>query len=133
MDPLTIILGLGTSIIERLFPDPAQAAQAKLKLLELQQSGELAQMTAQTEINKVEASSNSVFVSGWRPFLGWICGSAFAWNFIGFPIAVFVSSYFGHPVTINHADMSEMLPVLLGMLGLGGLRTYEKTKGVASK
>jgi hypothetical protein len=133
MDPLTLILGLGTSIIERLFPDPTQAAAAKLKLLELQQSGELAAMTSQTDTNKAEGASSSVFVAGWRPFIGWVCGAACAWNWIGLPIVKTLIVMVGYKLAVDQADLSQMLPILMGMLGLGGLRTIEKINGVASK
>jgi hypothetical protein len=72
-----------------------------------------------------------VFTSGWRPFIGWVCGSAFAWNWIGLPVSVFVSNYAGHPLQVSPADMSEMMPVLMGMLGLAGLRSFEKVRGAA--
>ena len=87
----------------------------------------------QLDINKAEASNPSVFVSGWRPFIGWVCGSACAWNWIGLPIAKAGLLLAGVTLTISPADISEMMPVLMGMLGLGGLRSYEKVKGVAAK
>lgn len=130
MNPLEIILGLGTSIIERLFPDPAQAAEAKLKLLELQQTGALAEMTAQTNINAVEAANPSVFVSGWRPFFGWICSSAVAMQYLIGPLLSWLTNLAGHPITFPPLDMNLLLPILGGMLGL---RTWEKVSGVASK
>lgn len=133
MDPITILLGIGAKLIDRLFPDPAQAADAKLKLLEMQQNGELASMTAQTDINKIEAANVSVFVSGWRPFIGWVAGSACAWNWLGLPIATFLLTATGHPTNMTPADLGQMMPVLMGLLGLGGLRTIEKINNVASK
>jgi hypothetical protein len=73
-----------------------------------------------------------VFVAGWRPFIGWVCGAAFAWNWIGLPIVKAGMLAFGGPaLDLAQADMTEMLPVLMGMLGLGALRTFEKSKGVA--
>lgn len=138
LDPITAVLDIGGKLIDRLWPDPVQAATAKLELIKMQQSGELAQMNAdlqmasgQTDINKVEASNSSLFVSGWRPFIGWVCGVAFAFKFIGGPSAVFVAGYFGHPIILPVMDFTEMSSILLGMLGLGTLRTVEKVKGVA--
>ena len=100
------------------------------------QKGELAQLdadlrlaTGQQEVNKVEAASTSLFVAGWRPFIGWVCGAAFAFKFIGGPLAVVLMSMAGHPITLPEFDFTEMSTVLLGMLGLGGLRTIEKVKG----
>lgn len=131
MDPVTIMLGIGNKVIDRLWPDPAQAAAAKLELFKLQQSGELAVITGQMDINKAEAANPSVFVSGWRPFIGWVCGAACAWNWIGLPMAKALAVYHQVPFALSPADLSEMMPVLIGLLGLGGLRTVEKIQGVA--
>jgi len=131
LDPISAALDLGGKVIDKLFPDPAQRDAAKLELLKLQQSGQLAEMTAQTDINKVEAASSSVFVAGWRPFLGGVCGMGCAWNWVGLPIAKLVLAVVGYTFTLQMADISEMMPLLLGMLGIGGMRTYEKVKGVA--
>lgn len=139
-DPISVALEIGSKVIDRIWPNPVDAAAAKLELLKMQQSGELAQLAADTEIaksqleiNKEEAKSSSLFIAGGRPFIVWVCGTAFAWNWIGLPIARFGAAYVGHPLDIAPADMSEMMPVLLGLLGLGGLRTFEKVKGVAAK
>ena len=131
IDPLTAALNIGSQLIDRWFPDQNKANEAKLELFKMQQSGELAQMAGQMDINKVEAASTSLFVAGWRPFIGWICGAAFAFKFIGGPMLVFVAGYFGHPVTLPQMDFSEMSTILMGMLGIGALRTVEKVKGVA--
>ena len=80
---------------------------------------------------KAEAASSSTFVAGWRPFIGWVCGMGCAWNWIGLPVAKFGLAVYGHPLALEPADLSEMMPLLLGMLGLGGLRTFEKTRRVA--
>ena len=140
LDPISILLEIGSKVIDRVFPSPEAAAAAKLELLKMQQTGELAQLAAETDlakgqlaINQAEAQSTSVFVSGWRPALGWVCGAAFAWNWVGLPIARFGMAVWGHPMELASADMSEMLPVLFGMLGLGGMRSWEKAKGVAAK
>ncbi|MRT30825.1 holin family protein [Herbaspirillum sp. CAH-3] len=126
------------NLLDKLFPDPKAAEDAKLKVMQMAQTGELAQLDAdlkmaqgQMEINKVEAANPSIFVSGWRPFVGWICGAAFAFKFIGGPMLVLVAGYFGHTVTLPQMDYSEMSTILLGMLGIGALRTVEKVKGVA--
>ena len=131
LDPVSALLDIGGKVIDRLWPDPVQAANAKLELIKLQQSGELAVIVGQLEINKAEAASASVFVSGWRPFIGWVCGAACAWNWIGLKIALFAAAYFEHPLTLAPADLSEMMPVLMGMLGIGAMRTVEKLNGVA--
>ena len=130
-DPITAVTNVVGQVIDRVWPDPAQAAQAKLQLLQLQQTGELAQITGQLDINKAEAANESSFVAGWRPFIGWVCGAGCAWNWIGLPAAKFALSIAGHPVNMSPADLSEMMPVLLGMLGLGGLHSFERVKGVS--
>jgi hypothetical protein len=130
-DPITAVTNVVGQVIDRVWPDPAQAAQAKLQLLQLQQTGELAQITGQLDINKAEAANESSFVAGWRPFIGWVCGAGCAWNWIGLPVAKFALSMLGHPVNMSAADLSEMMPVLLGMLGLGGLHSFERVKGVS--
>lgn len=127
MDPLSAALSIGGQLITRLWPDPADQAKAQLALLELAQRGELAQV----EVNKVEAASPSIFVSGWRPAIGWVCGAGCAWNWIGLPMASFIMAAIGQTVAIYPADLGEMMPLLLGMLGIGTLRTVEKLKGVA--
>lgn len=140
MDPITILLGIGSKVIDKIWPDPVQRDAAKLELLKLQQSGELAQLTADTnlmieqiKVNQEEAKHTSVFVSGWRPGVGWICVAACGWNWIGLPIVKLGLEIYGHPINLSPADLTEMLPVLMGMLGLGGLRTIEKLNGRASR
>lgn len=131
MNPLALILDLGNTIIQRVFPDPAQAASAKLELMKLQQSGELAQITGQLEINKVEAASSSIFVAGWRPFIGWVCGMALAYQYLVRPLAIGIAAAMGHPLPALPGLDDNLWQLLLGMLGMGGLRTFEKTQGVA--
>lgn len=133
LDPISAILNIGSKVIDRLWPDPTQAAAAKLELFKLQQSGELQQIMGQLEINKVEAGNASVFVSGWRPFIGWMCGAACAWNWIGISIAKTIAAFAQYNINLSPADLSEMMPILMGMLGLGALRTVEKIQGVAAK
>ncbi len=133
LDPISALLDLGGKVMDRVFPDPAQAAAAKLEIMKLQQSGELAQIAGQMEINKVEAASASLFVSGWRPGIGWVCGAGFAVQFVIGPLAEWGSALYGVPVKFPQMDMGTMMPLLLGMLGLGGMRTAEKLQGVAAK
>lgn len=128
VDPVTAALDIGGKLIDRLWPDPQQRDQAKLELLRMQQAGELAQIS----VNQEEARNPSVFVSGWRPFIGWICGLACAWNWLFLPALKAISVMaFSKALELSPADLSEMWPVLLGMLGLGGLRTLERLNGKA--
>jgi len=133
LDPVTALFEVGSKVLDRVLPDPAQQAAAKLELMRLQQSGELAQITGQMDINKAEAASSSVFVSGWRPSVGWVCSAGFAVQFVIGPLAEWGAALAGHPVKFPQMDTGTMMPLLLGMLGLGGMRTVEKMQGVAAK
>lgn len=132
------VLDFGSKIIDRIWPDPAERDKAKLELFKAQQEGAFKEMDqvfqiakGQLDVNTEEAKSTSVFVSGWRPFIGWTCGAAFAYKFVLAPVLVFGLAIAGYVYTLPQIDLTDMLPILLGMLGLGGLRTYEKIKGVA--
>ena len=133
LDPVTALLGIGNKVIDRLWPDPTQQAQARLELFKLQQSGELQQIVGQLEINKAEAQHPSVFVSGWRPAVGWVCVAACAWNWVGLPVAKLALVLAEVNIPLEAASLTEMLPVLFGLLGIGGLRTIEKINNVAAK
>jgi hypothetical protein len=128
-------------IIDRVFPDPAQRDAAKLELFRAQQAGEFKEMDqafalaqAQVGVNAAEAANSSLFVAGWRPFIGWTCGAALAYVGLVEPLARFVAAvayHYGGPFPV--IDTAVTLQVLLGMLGLGGMRTFEKLQGVAAK
>ena len=120
------VADLATNVINKIWPDKSEQEKQQLAAAVMVVQGQL-------DINKTEAANPSVFVSGWRPAIGWVCGGACAWNWIGLPIAKFAMLAIGHPLNISPADISEMMPILLGMLGLGGLRTVEKINGVAAK
>lgn len=133
-------LGFGLKIIDKLIPDPAAKAQAQLELLKLQQNGELAQLNADLELAKAQAATNTaeasnpnVFVSGWRPFIGWTCGAGLAVQFIAGPLCTWLAALFERTAAFPTLDTGTLLTLLFGMLGLGGMRTAEKFKGVASK
>lgn len=97
-----------------------------------QRAQDLQELQAQTDINKVEAASNSLFVAGWRPMIGWVCGSGLAMQFIVGPFATWIATLANHPIKFPELDMGTLLTLLIGMLGLGGMRTAEKIKGVSS-
>ena len=86
---------------------------------------------AQIDVNKAEASHKSLFVAGWRPFVGWVCAGALAYHFILQPILVFAISVYGVSITLPEFDMGSLMTILMGMLGLGGLRTLEKVQKVS--
>ena len=129
------ILGGVKELISQFHMSPAEQAalleavakrehELQLKVMELAQS--------QLEVNKTEAMSSSLFVAGWRPFIGWVSGSAFAYTFVAQPFIAFILVAFG--VDFNAAklpilDWSMLATVLFGMLGLGAMRSYEKVKG----
>jgi|TARA_R110002096_G_scaffold425853_1_gene634898 hypothetical protein len=83
---------------------------------------------AQIEVNKIEAGQTNIFVSGWRPFVGWTCGIALCYHFVLQPFLMFVFLAIGKPMELPVFQMETLTTVLMGMLGLGGLRTYEKVK-----
>jgi len=131
--PLLDLLGFGTKILDKVIPDPKAKAEAIQKLAELEQSGDLAVIAGQNKINEIEAANPNIFVSGWRPFIGWVCGSALAIQMVLGPLVVWGSEMTAHPVKMVMLDVSLLTTLLVGMLGLGGMRTVEKLQGVASK
>lgn len=117
-------------LIDDLFTTEEERSNAKLRAMELAAAGDLGQLAVNTE----EAKSSNVFVAGWRPFIGWTCGIAFAFAFVVSPLieTLVVYAYIFAGIEVDTTglpklDITAMLPVLLGMLGLGGLRTFEKT------
>ena len=116
----------------KLIPDKNARAEAKEQFESQMLAAMVGLVQGQLEINKQEAQHKSIFVAGWRPAIGWICGGALGWNYILQPI--FSWSIFAAGVDLADAprlDTAELTTILLGMLGLGGLRTYEKRLGVA--
>lgn len=138
--PLLDILSIGKEIFDRVIPDPQKKLEANLALAKLAQDGEfkemdnqLAMMKAQTDINLVEASSTSLFVSGWRPCIGWICAAALAYQYLFRPLAPWLLNllpYFHMSLVTPFALDDTINQLLLALLGLGTLRTVEKVKGV---
>lgn len=127
------ILEIGSKIFDRVIPDTNKRQEAK-EALEMALAGQDFQLAIeQIKINAVEAQNGNIFVSGWRPFVGWVCGVAFGLHFLIFPIVDKIITIFGGtPIGIPF-DMDTLLYALGGLLGLGGFRSYEKVKGVASK
>jgi len=132
------IFDLGGKIIDKIFPDKQAADTAKLKLLEMQQNGELAMLTAykeqdiaQANINAVEAGNSSVFVAGWRPAIGWICAASLAYIFLVMPAANQILKIVRPDLILPAISTSGTMELVFAMLGMGGLRSYEKIRGVA--
>jgi hypothetical protein len=129
-------IAVGFKLIDKWFPSQTEKDKAKLDLLQMQQNGEFKMWDmlsksdeGQSAVNLEEAKSDSIWKSGWRPNIGWVCGAAFAVQYVVGPLAEWVSALFGHPVKFPTMDLGEILPVLFGMLGLGAYRTYERVKG----
>lgn len=131
---LALLLPMLSPIFDRLvglIPNPEAAAKAKAEAMALVIDAAQKADAAQLEVNKAEAASGSLFIAGWRPFVGWVCAAGCAWNWIGLPLGMFVMAALGKALELRPLDLSEMMPLLLGMLGMGGLRTFEKVQGVS--
>ena len=129
---LPSILPAVTNVIGRFLPEDKEAKAKAEREIEQQLTTHLAKIDlAQLDINNTEAAHRSIFVAGWRPFIGWTCGVALAWTYVMTPILNFILAQTGHLMELPAMDMSQMMPVLMGMLGLGGLRTFEKFKKVS--
>jgi|TARA_R110000822_G_scaffold248354_1_gene376036 hypothetical protein len=116
----------------RFLPEDREKRAAAEREIQAKLTDSLAQVDlAQLGINKVEAAHRSMFVAGWRPFIGWTCGVALMYTYVLQPILVFGLAQSGYLVDLPRMDLGELMPVLMGMLGLGGLRSWEKVKGVA--
>ena len=124
-----------SQLLDKIIPDPQEREKAKIELIKAERASDLEELRLalsadqmQADINKEEAASANLFVSGWRPFIGWVCGIAFAYHFILQPILAFAIANNGGKVELPAFDMQTLSTVLMGMLGLGGLRTLEKIK-----
>ena len=141
MNPLLLsgLFDLGKGLIDRLFPDPAAKAAAQLELLKMQQAGDLAQLAADTDLAKLQIQTNIAeaagnwFTAGWRPCIGWVCGAGLAYASLIEPFARFIVKvgfdYTGEFPVIS-TDLT--MQILMGMLGLGAMRSVEKVKGAES-
>ena len=119
-----------TSLLDKFIvdKDQANALAHQISTMAERHSQELAK--GQLDVNKVEAAHKNLFVAGWRPAVGWVCCLGMAGNFLIIPLANFALALSSSPITIPLIETSEMMPVLMGMLGLGAMRTVEKTKNV---
>lgn len=132
MNPLLLgpLFDLGGKIIDRMFPDPSAKAAAELELLKIAQAGDLQTVLAQLEINAKEAQHPSIFVAGWRPFVGWCCGVGLAYATIGHNVLSWLAVAKGWPAP-PAVDSDVLIYTLGGLLGIAGLRSVEKVKGVS--
>jgi len=124
------LIGPVTGLLDKFIEDKDQKARLAHEIATLAQKEAHKNAALQLEVNKVEAAHKSLFVSGWRPFIGWTCGLGMFGNFITIPFSNFVLALFGIDIVIPLVPLETMMPVLMGMLGLGAMRTYEKKNAV---
>ena len=122
-----------SQLLDKVIEDKDQKAALAHEIATMAERNAQEQVMAQIEVNKIEAASPSLFVSGWRPAIGWICALGMAGNFITIPFTNMILEIAGYDVALPLIDMETLLPVLLGMLGLGAMRTVEKVKQVDRK
>ena len=142
MNPLLIsgLFSAAQSLISRFFPDPEKQAEAQRALLQMQQNGELALLASETDLAKLqiqvnveEAKSTNWFVAGWRPGIGWVCGAGLAYASLIEPFARFIAKvWFGYTGEFPVISTDLTLQILMGMLGLGAMRSVEKIKSSES-
>tara|TARA_A100001388_G_scaffold153409_2_gene114064 strand:- start:10142 stop:10537 length:396 start_codon:yes stop_codon:yes gene_type:complete len=128
---LQALIGPVTGLLDKFIEDKDQKAKLAHDLATMAERHAQELAKGQLEINKQEAAHRSLFVAGWRPFVGWTCGVALAYHFVVAPLVLFAAAWFGAQIPeLPTFDMEALLTVLMGMLGLGGLRTFEKYKGI---
>lgn len=135
---ISSVLDIGGKLIDRIWPDESKRDAAKLELFKAQQAGafkeleaQLAQMQGQVDINKAEAQSGNAFQAGWRPFIGWVCGFGLAYQYLVRPGLSWIAMNALGWTELPSLDISQLMALLVPMLGLGVYRTIEKVKGVA--
>ena len=131
MGILSTLIGPATELAGKFIQDKDKAAQLAHDLSTMADKHSQEAMLEQIEVNKAEAESGSVFKGGWRPFIGWVCGAAFAYHFVLQPLILFGVTVAGVQIPeLPTFDMTSLMTVMMGMLGLGGLRSYEKKQGL---
>lgn len=129
---LSALIGPVTGLLDKFVEDKDQKAKLAHEIATMADRHAHDNAMAQIEVNKAEAASGSIFKGGWRPFVGWVCGVAFAYHFILQPLLIFMVAVVGLDIpALPEFDMSSLMTTLGGLLGLGGLRTFEKYKGVS--
>lgn len=129
---LQSLIGPVTGLLDKFIPDADEKAKLAHEIATMAEKQAHEANMGQLEINKMEAQHRSVFIAGWRPFLGWGLSFAMIWHFVLVPMISFGFAYGGlETPELPAFDMDSLMTVLMGMLGLGGLRTFEKTKGLA--
>ena len=132
LDPVTAGIDLVTTFVGKFVKDKDLAAKLMADANSQEMAGEISARLGQIEVNKIEAASANWFVSSWRPATGWVCVCALAYQFVLSPMLRFIAlTVMDTPPAFPVLDSSQLTPILIGMLGLGGLRTYEKINKVA--
>ena len=129
-DPISTVLDIGGKILDRVIPDTNAREKAKQDLEKAINDQDFQIVLAQLAVNAKEAESENIFKSGWRPFVGWTCGVAFALHFVGIPLCNVILVGISYKAIVIPFDMGTLMTVLGGLLGLGGMRTYEKINAV---
>ena len=125
------LIGPATELIGKFVEDKDKKNELAHEIATMAERHAQELAKGQLAINEEEAKSRNIFIAGWRPFVGWTCGLALFVHFLAIPMADVLTAYFGYaPPSYPAFDMDTLMTVLLGMLGLGGLRTYEKQKGI---
>ena len=124
------LIGPVTGLLDKFIEDKDQKARLAHEVATMAENHAQELAKGQLEVNKVEAAHKSLFVSGWRPFIGWTCGLGMFGNFITIPFSNFVLALLSIDIVIPLVPLETMMPVLMGMLGLGAMRTYEKKNAV---
>lgn len=133
-DAIAAVANVADSAIKRIWPDATEIEKTKLTALTQEIQNAYMLQLSQIDTNKIEAASSSVFVAGWRPFVGWICGVSLAYVGIIEPVARFIAVViFAYTGAFPLIDTELTMQILLGMLGLVGARSFDKVKGVARK
>lgn len=129
------IIGAGLQIINKFIKDPEAQAQAQIEMMKIKQAESFKELETalqekqmQADINKQEALHESVFVSGWRPFIGWVCGCSIALQFLVFPLMSWGFGFAGYIIAFPELPSEMLYGMIFGMLGIGGMRSYEKVR-----
>ena len=131
MSLVSNLVGPVTGLLDKVIEDKDQKAQLAHEIATMSDNHAQQALMGQLEINKAEAASGSIFKGGWRPFIGWVCGVAFAYHFVLQPLIVFGVSAAGVDIPeLPEFDMGSLMTVMMGMLGLGGMRSIEKLKKI---
>ena len=127
----TALIGPVAGLLDKFIEDKDQKNKLAHEIATISEKHAQELAKGQLEVNKVEASHRSALVAGWRPFIGWVCGVALAWHFVLAPVIIFIAAWLNVTLpALPEFDMGSLMTVLMGMLGLGGLRTFEKHKGL---